>query len=63
MPEWTEERIRAIDRRVRELDVLLDQFRAALASDRDGNQSYWPKLQLQRNTLLAERYRLTKKSA
>jgi hypothetical protein len=59
----TEARIREIDRRVTELEALLDQFRNSVAANRDGNGSYWSELQLERNTLLAERYRLNKKPA
>ena len=61
--ERTEARIREIDRRVAELEALLDKFRNSIAANRDGNGSYWSQLQLERNTLLAERYRLKKKSA
>jgi hypothetical protein len=61
--EGTEARIREIDRRVAELDAMLDQFRNTVAANRDGNGSSWSQLQLERNTLLAERYRLNKKSA
>lgn len=68
----TEDRIREIDRRVAELDAMLDKFRNT-ASPNNGRTNpevlsademiYWADHQLERNTLLAERYRLTKKSA
>jgi hypothetical protein len=64
-----EDRLREIDRRVAELDALLDKFCNNVSSGNDPNilsadaMIYWSDHQLERNTLLAERYRLTKKSA
>ena len=70
MPEDPkEERIRKIDRRVAELDALLAKYRDTVSSKNSANvlsadtMIYWADHQLERNTLLAERYRLTKKSA
>jgi hypothetical protein len=70
--ERTEDRVREIDRRVAELDALLDKFRNTVSSNSGGKGPnvlsadeiiYWADHQLERNTLLAERYRRTKKSA
>jgi hypothetical protein len=62
MPDGRKEsRIREIDRRVAELDALLDP--SLVRGNKNGNGAYWSQHQLERNTLLAERYRLTKKSA
>jgi hypothetical protein len=64
-----EDRICEIDRRVAELDALLDKFRNNVSSVKDPTvlsadaMIYWSDHHLERNTLLSERYRLTKKSA
>ena len=64
-----EDRIGEIDRRVAELDALLHKFRNNISSGKDRNvlsadeMIYWADHQLERNTLMAERYRLIKKSA
>jgi cell division protein FtsL len=63
MQERINDRIREIDRKLGELEALLDQFRNAVTANRDGTASDWSRLQLERNTLLAERYRLTKRAA
>jgi len=67
----TDDRIREIDRRVAELDILLGKFRNTLVQRTAENPNFlsademihWADHRLERNTLLAERYRLTKKSA
>lgn len=63
-----EGRIREIDGPVAELDVMLEKFRKS-NNGGSGNvlsahaMIYWADHKLERNTLPAERYRLTKKSA
>jgi hypothetical protein len=67
-----EERIREIDRLVSEIDALLGKGREGKNSINgghdpgilsEGEMIYWADRQLERNSLLAERYRLTKKTA
>jgi hypothetical protein len=62
-----EERIREIDRRVSEIDVLLGKFQNASGNNprflSEGEMIYWSDRRQERNSLLAERYRLTKKTA
>ena len=62
-----EERIREIDRRVSEIDALFGKYPDANGKDprvlSEGEMLYWADRHLERNSLLAERYRLTKKTA
>jgi hypothetical protein len=62
-----EERIREIDRCVSEIDALLGKYQGAKGKDppvlSKGEMIYWADRRLERNSLLAERYRLTKKTA
>lgn len=61
-----EERIREIDFRVSEIDALLSKYHEAKKSmpraSSEGEMVYWADRHLERNSLLAERYRLTKKT-
>jgi hypothetical protein len=62
-----EERIREIDLRVSEIDALLSKYHEAKNSMpralSEGEMIYWADRHLERNSLLAERHRLTKKTA
>jgi hypothetical protein len=63
-----EERIREIDRRVNEIDALFGKCQDAGGKKEprvlsESEMLYWADRHLERNSLLAERYRLTKKTA
>jgi hypothetical protein len=63
-----EERIREIDRRVTEIDALFEKYQDAGGKKdfrflSESEMLYWADRHLERNSLLAEPYRLTKKTA